>query len=160
MNRALARLRGLILRRAEKGFDEELELHLRLLAERFERQGMTPAQAESAARRQFGNCTQLKEVRKEMGSIVSLESFWQDIRFGARALRRSPGVTGVIILTLMLGIGANAALFSVIYAVLLRPLPFHDPGRLVMLSERRFQAAPDVVSAVDFEFWRTHARSF
>src|SRR5882757_5080185 len=105
-------------------FDEEIETHLSLLTDRFIRQGMTPDEARRAARRQFGNRGLLKEARREMSTFMSLETLGHDIRAGVRTMKRSPGLTAVIVLTLMLGIGANTALFSVVHTVLLKPLPY------------------------------------
>jgi len=130
-----------------------------MLAERFLLRGMTPEDARSAARRQFGNSTALKEVRTEMTSFVSFTTWCQDLRFVVRAQKRSPGVTATIFLTLVLGIGANTALFSVIYAALLRPLPYRDPNQLVFMTER-WTAGNDTMSGADLEYWRSHARSF
>src|SRR5262245_45165279 len=156
-----ARLRGLFGdRRADHELDDEVETHLRLLAERYVRQGMTESDAAWAARRQFGNITSLKEANREMRGIRFIETLFQDLRYGMWMLRRNPGFTFVAVLTLSLGIGANTAIFSVINAVLLRSLPYRDPDRLVRLSFYKPDGYSDGATVMDYWDWRNRAKSF
>jgi predicted permease len=126
-----AKLRGLFGdRRADLEFDDEIETHLRMLAERYVRQGMTEAEAVRAARRQFGNITLLKEANRDMRGIRLIETFIQDLRYGARTLLKTPGFTLIIVITLALGIGVNAVILSTVNGFLLRGLAVEKPAEL------------------------------
>jgi len=122
----------MLLRRNQfdRDLDEEMRLHLELREKEQREAGLQPEEAHYAARRQFGNATLLKEVSREMWGWNSLEQLIQDLRYGARQLRLSPGFTTVAILSLALGIGANTAIFQLLDAVRLRSLPIPNPQEL------------------------------
>jgi putative ABC transport system permease protein len=157
----MARLRGLFGdRRADLEFDDEIETHLRLLTERYVRQGMTEAEAVRAARRQFGNVTLLQEAHREMRGVRFVETVIQDLRYGLWMMRRNPGFTFVAVITMALGIGANTAIFSVVNAVLLRPLPYRAPDRIVTIRNYGANSNHVHVTGADFLDWREQATVF
>jgi predicted permease len=118
-------------RRLDRDLEEELGFHLAMRQERYEASGQTSEDAAMAARRRFGNVTGLKEACREAWTFSWLENLAQDVRYGLRQLRRSPGFAAVAVITLALGIGANTAIFSVLNALALRPLAVPAPSHLV-----------------------------
>lgn len=123
---------GLFVR--DQDFDEEVQEHLTLLAKDFERRGLSPEDAHYAAKRQFGGVTQLKEWRREHQFIAQLDIVSRDVRYAVHTLRKTPAFSFTIVLMLGLGIGANAAIFTLANQMLLRLLPVKDPQRLVLLN--------------------------
>ena len=158
-----SRIRGLLTRRRlDDDFRQELDAHLALLTEENIRRGMTPEEARRAARVRLGGVTQLREAHREAWGWPMLETLVQDVCYGLRQLRRSPGFTLVAVLTLALGIGANTAIFSVVYGIILRPLPYRDAGRLAVVWTHRAEK-PDSrypVSLPDFKDWETQNSVF
>jgi putative ABC transport system permease protein len=148
--------------RRDHEFTEELESHLAMHVEDNVRAGMTPGEARRHALVKLGGIEQAKETYRDRARLPLLDHLLQDVRVGTRMLRRNPLFTAVAVLTLGLGIGANAAIFSVVNAVLLRPLPYPDPERLVLIwaTDTKRGATEDVASYPDVEDWKAQSTSF
>src|SRR5579863_3784567 len=132
MKRFLPKLATPLYRtRPPRELSREIESHLALLQDDFERRGLSPVEAALAARRAYGGVEQAKELHRAERSFVWLEQLFQDLRHAARSLARSPGFTLLAIVALALGIGVNTTLFSTYNAVALKPLPVADPDRVV-----------------------------
>jgi len=119
----------------DRELDEELRAYLEMAVDEKMRLGMSRPEALRAVRLERGSLEVTKEVVRSAGWESFIEAFWQDCRFAARTLLKAPGFTAVAVLTLAMGIGATTAIFSLIEGILLRPLPFHDPDRLVLLGD-------------------------
>ena len=163
LRKLLSRIQGsLKSNRFDSEFSDELETHLAQLQERFERQGLNSSEARYAAIRQLGGVTRVKETIHERRTLPLLETICQDANYAIRQLRKSPAFSMAALLTLALGIGANTAIFSVVKAVLLSPLPYRDPDCLVMVWERNLHRGwpHNIVSAANFLDWREHNHVF
>src|SRR5262245_55661951 len=148
--------------RFDRELEEEMRFHLEMKAQENAEAGMGPMEAQYAAQRQFGNQTLLQEVSRDMWSFRSLETLFQDLRYGARMLLKNPGFTLIAVITLALGIGANTAIFSVTSAILLRPFDFHDLDRLVWVYETAPQQGNFLsgMSPADFADLRRQHKGF
>src|SRR5580658_3475510 len=138
----------------------EMEAHLQFLIDENLERGMPPEEACAAARRHFGNAASVRERSYQSWQFPTIESFLQDLRFAARGIWRARVFSFIVILTLAVGIGANTAIFSAVYAVLLKPLPFPSGERLVWLGESSAKASGISVTWINFEHWRMENHSF
>jgi len=154
-------MRWLRRKHREHDLERELRSDLELEAEELQQAGLPPEQARHAAQRAFGNITRVQEEIREMWQFTWLDRLAADLRYACRSLRNNPAFAAVVILTAALGIGANTSIFSIVYAVLLRPLPYRDAARLVAPTN----ASPDALlnwGIPDFQYagWRDQAAIF
>ncbi len=149
-------------RKLERELEEEMRFHVEMKAQSNRERGMHGDEALDAARRQFGNTTLLREDSRAAWTWSAAERIAKDVRVSLRTLRKDVSFTALAVLTLGLGIGATTAVFGVINGVLLNPLPYKDPGRLVVLRQlhRQSGAVRTATSYLNFEDWNNQSRSF
>ncbi|MGC2298242.1 MAG: ABC transporter permease [Acidobacteriaceae bacterium] len=149
-------------RKLDRDLDDELRAHLEMAAEENRRRGMSGEEARRKAMRDFGGVTQVRERVRMREGVPSVENLRRDAAYALRQMRKSPGFAAVVIITLALGIGANTTVFSIVDAVMLRPLPYAQPQRLVEVMSRwingTFISGAD--SYPDFFDWRAQSHSF
>ncbi len=149
-----------LLRRVERDLDQEVRSHLELLIEENIRAGMTPEDAQRSARIELGGIEQVKEEVRDQRTGEWLRSVFSDCRYGIRQLLKNPGTTAVMVFTLALAISATTAIFSVVYGVLLQPLPYPDANRIMAVFEVTSNGRPSRVADPNFDDFRDQSRSF
>ena len=159
---SVAKIQALFsVRHLDQEFAEELQTHVAILTEENIRKGMTPEEAARNARLRLGGLTQLREAHREARGLPGIETFFQDIRYSLRMLRKNPGFTLVAVLTLACGIGANAAIFSMAQGFLLKPLSLPHLDRLVAIGELEEHDRNDTIRASPANYldWAAQTRS-
>ena len=165
----MSRLRGWIMRvgglvnrrRTDREFDEELKSHIQLHIDDNLRMGMRPEEARRQAMIQLGGIESAKEACRDQRGLPVVETLWRDVRYGVRMLWKNPGFTAAAVITLALGLGANTAVFSLLNAVIVRPLPFRAPERLVWISNPvAGDGLPGLTRRSNFLDWKESNRSF
>src|SRR6266513_4631461 len=140
--------------RMESEMDAELRFHVKEFAEDLVRGGLSRQEAIRRARMEFGGIERAKEEGRNERRVSLIDSLMQDMRFSVRQIRRNSGFTLAVVITLALGMGANTAVFSILHTVLLRPLPYRDPDRLVTVWQENVQRQQlDKATVADFNDW-------
>src|SRR5580698_1150550 len=149
-------------RRLERDLEEELQFHLAKRAEKNRALGLLADDAQAAARRRFGNVTLVKEDCRETWIFTWTETLWQDLRYAARNLAKSPGFAAVVIFSLALGIGANTAVFSAMNTLLLRALPYEHPETLATIwsTQKPDPGAEDLPPVAEVADWKKQNQVF
>src|ERR1700733_10750206 len=161
LSRMKSFLRNIFIERRNDGeLDDEVHSYVETLAEEKIREGLSAEQARRAARIELGGIEQVKEDVREVRAGAWLDSLLQDLRYGARMLRKNPAFTTIAVLTLALGIGANTAIFSVVQGLIFTPASYNQPDRLVMIMESNPRYAHVWVSYPNFQDWQRSAQSF
>src|SRR3984893_11149374 len=155
------RLRSIFRRQTvESEMEEELRFHSERQLEKYLKTGMSRDEALRRVRMEFGGLEQVKEDCRDARGVSLMDLVAQDLRYGWRTLLRSPGFAAAALFTLALGIGADTAIFSVVYGILLRPLPFRDASHLVLLNVTMPTVGDVSVSYPNFQDWRSQSHSF
>src|SRR5262249_13061050 len=160
-NILMARLRALFRRESVlRDIEEELRVHVEMETETNIKQGMPPDEARAVALKSFGDLVRNTELGYDIRGGGWVETTWQELRYRARMLMKKPGFTLVTVTTLAHGLGANAAIFSFVNAVLLKPLPYPDPERIVSVWEKRPDGGNNYISPLNFLDWERQNRCF
>src|SRR4029453_10190852 len=152
----------------DREVDDEIAFHIEMRTRELVERGVDPKTAREIVLARLGDVSRLKRTCEDLGRKREremrvtrwIEELWGDVAYALRQLKASPGFTAVAVVTLALGIGANSAMFALADATLLKPLPFPEPDRLVMLSEPRAGGARSRVNPLDFEDWEARVRAF
>ncbi len=161
IGRLIARLAAILSKkRLDRELENEIAAHLELAQRDAAADGFSAEQARLAARRRFGGIEQMKEEHRDSRGVAWMDNLLRDFRYGLGSLRRTPGFTAIVVAILGLGIGANVAMFSLVDAVLLKPLPFPNPDRIVRVWEAPRPGVTNATSTLDFLDWKRMGKAF